>query len=129
MGRRGLVGALLVLTLVSTSVLGAGEAGATPAVTAERKASLDVLDGVISRFDALLAKDDDAAHRAATQAKLDEFKTRRDALQTDYDQSRYDELRVDLNLEYQRLASWMAPPRTPAPPARPAERSTSNVQR
>jgi hypothetical protein len=106
---------LLMLTLASVSVLRAEEIGAAPPVTAERKASLDVLDGVIARFDALLAKDDDAAHKAATQAKLDEFKARRDALQKDYDPSRYDELRVDLNLEYQRLASWMAPPKTPPP--------------
>lgn len=91
-------------------------AGDALPISAEQKASLDLLDGVIARFGTLLAKDDDAAHQAATQAKLDEFKARRDALHQDYDQGRYDELRVDLNLEYQRLASWMAPPKTP--PAR-----------
>ncbi|HWA09819.1 MAG TPA: hypothetical protein VG838_10245 [Opitutaceae bacterium] len=91
----------------------AEEAAPAAKITAEQKAALDVLDGVIARFAALLERDDDAKHKAATQERLDEFRQRRDALHRDYDQSRYDELRVDLNLEYQRLASWMAPPKTP----------------
>ena len=94
---------------------GASEAPAAATLTADQKAALDVLDGVIARFDALLERDDDARHKAATKARLDEFKERRNALRKDYDQGRYDELRVDLNLEYQRLASWMAPPKTPPP--------------
>ena len=124
-GRTFALGLLLTLALVPLSRLHAGD---TAPVSAERKASLDILDGVLARFAALLAKDDDAAHKAATQAKLDEFKARRDALRQDFDQGRYDELRVDLNLEYQRLASWMAPPKTP-PPRAAAQRATSNIER
>jgi hypothetical protein len=107
--------ALLVLVGPVTFIHAASEASAPTTITPEQKAALDVLDGVIVRFDALLAKDDDSAHHAATKARLDEFKQRRDALRAAYDQTRYDELRVELNLEYQRLASWMAAPKTPPP--------------
>ena len=86
--------------------------------SAAQKTALDTLDGVIARFDALLAKDDDASHKAATKVVLDEFKERRAALRRTFDQARYDELRIDLNLEYQRLASWMAPPTSPSPAAK-----------
>ena len=111
--------------LFATLVLGlAGPAARLPAaaeaargagVTVEQKDALDVLDRVITRFEALLARDDDVRHKAATQERLDELKERRNALHREYDQARYDELRVDLNLEYQRLASWMAQPKTPPP--------------
>ena len=30
--------------------------------------------------------------------------------QAAFDQGKYDELRFDLNVEYQRLALWLAPP-------------------
>jgi len=103
----------MILAAPSLSLRGATEP--PPAYTAEQKTALDVLDGIIDRFDKLLAKDDDPAHHAATKARLDEFKVRRDELHSAFDQSKYDELRVDLNLEYQRLASWMAPPKTPPP--------------
>jgi hypothetical protein len=81
-------------------VQAAAEAPPAATITAEQKAALDVLDGVIVRFEALLAKDDDAAHHATTKGRLDEFKERRDALRTAYDQARYEELRTELNLEY-----------------------------
>jgi len=70
---------------------------------------------VIARFDALLAKDDDVPHRTATQKLLADYKQRAAALHQEFDQSRYDELRIDLNLEYQRLSRWMAPPINPPP--------------
>jgi len=91
-----------------------------PAYTVAQKGALDVLDGVIARFEKLLERDNDAKHEAATAAVLDNLKQRSDALHQAFDQARYDELRVDLNLEYQRLASWIAPPTTP-PPLRPSE--------
>ena len=90
-----------------------------PAYTAEQKAALDALDRVIARFETLLGRDDDTQHQAATKVVLDGFKQRRTAIRQTYDQARYDELRIDLNLEYQRLASWVAPPTTPPPPPRP----------
>jgi len=104
---------MMILAAPLLSLHGATEP--PPASTGEQKTALDVLDGIIDRFDKLLAKDDDPAHHTATKARLDEFKARRDDLHSAYDQAKYDELRVDLNLEYQRLASWMAPPKTPPP--------------
>ena len=99
---------LLALSLLLAAPLRAADDAAKV-----QQAALEVLDGVITRFDALLARDDDAKHKAATAVVLDEFKKRRDALRQTFDQSRYDELRVDLNLEYQRLASWLAAPKNP----------------
>jgi hypothetical protein len=104
---------MLALAGLTLSVRGAAEP--PPAYTSEQKTALNVLDGAIARFETLLAKDDDAAHHAATKARLDEFKARRGEIRATYDQARYDELRVDLNLEYQRLASWLAPAKTPPP--------------
>jgi len=115
--------AAVALGVVASTLLAddASKSPAPPAFTAEQKAALEKLDGVIARFETLLARDDDAKHKAATTAGLDDFKQRRDALRQTFDQSRYDELRVDLNLEYQRLASWMAPPTTPPGPAKARE--------
>ncbi len=104
-----------MLALTGPVLPARGAAEPPPTHTAEQKAALDVLDGAIARFETLLAQDDDAAHHVATKARLDEFKVRREDIRATYDQARYDELRVDLNLEYQRLASWLAPAKTPPP--------------
>ena len=88
------------------------------ALTTEQKTALEAADKVIARFDALLAKDDDVPHRTASQKLLDDYKQRAAALHQEFDQSRYDELRIDLNLEYQRLSRWMATPINPPPPAK-----------
>lgn len=77
-------------------------------------AALEAVDRALTRFEAMLARDDHAAHRAATQAVCEDLKKRRDALRAAFDAGKCEELRVDLNLEYQRLAAWMAPPRLPA---------------
>lgn len=95
------------------------------ALTAEQKTALETADKVIARFEALLAKDDDAQHHAATKLLLADYKKRRDALGQEFDQSRYDELRVDLNLEYQRLSRWMAPPNNPPPAKKSANAAAS----
>jgi hypothetical protein len=69
------------------------------------------------RFDALLEKDDDVQHKATVKAFIDAFKDRRDAMnKAPFDQGKYDEIRFDINVEYQRLAMWLADPITPAPP-------------
>lgn len=51
------------------------------------------------------------------------FTERRNRVQGTYDQGLYDESRVDILREYQRLASGMAPPITPAGPT-PVGRAT-----
>ena len=121
---------LSVIVLLFASAARSAEAkpdapAPTPkALTTEQKSALETADKVIARFEALLTKDDDAPHRAATKLLLGDYKKRRDALRQEFDQSRYDELRVDLNLEYQRLARWMAPPNNP-PPAKKSASATS----
>jgi len=120
--------AFVVVLSLGTHVYSAENRANTPATyTAEQRAALDVLDGAIARFQALLDRDDDAPHKAATHNALDGFKQRRAALDQTYDQGHYDELRIDLNLEYQRLASWMAPPTTP--PMRPSTTTPSTREK
>jgi hypothetical protein len=90
----------------------------TPAaLTAEQKTALASLDALIVRFDGLLARVDDPKVRTDTQAVLDRLKAQRKALDEKYDQSRYEELRLDVNTESQRVAIWLAPLRTPPRPA------------
>ena len=124
------IGPVLALALAGPArvVHGADAPPVAVAHTSEQEVALAMLDAVIKRFDALLALDDDARHKAATKIKLDEFKARGRALHEEFDQTRYDELRIDLNLEFQRLASWMAPPKTPAgfSPSSPISKQPSN---
>jgi hypothetical protein len=91
---------------------------ASSALTPQQTASLAALDRAFARFETLLERDDDAGHQAATRAALATLKKRRDALHGAFDQSKYDDLRTDLNLAYHRLAAWLTPPLTP-PPAAP----------
>jgi hypothetical protein len=89
---------------------------AAPAYTDEQKNLLKALDAELARFDALLEKDDDVQHKATVKAFLDAFKDRRDAMnKVPFDQGKYDEIRFDINVEYQRLAMWLAAPITPPP--------------
>jgi hypothetical protein len=90
-------------------------APAPPARTAPDP-SLDALDRAIGRFEALLARDDDPGHQADTRAVLDALKRRRDALRKDFDASKVTDLRAEVNLDYQRLAAWIASAPTPAQP-------------
>jgi hypothetical protein len=112
--------------LASNPVFAADPAPAAPAAavtapefTEEQKTQLKALDGDLSRFEAMLAKDDDAKHAAIVKGHLDGFKSRRDAMYAaPFDSGKYDELRFELNAEYQRLAMWLAPPKTPPRPAK-----------
>jgi hypothetical protein len=84
--------------------------------TDEQKAALKALDAELDRFDAMLEKDTDVQHKATVKAFIDAFKDRRDAMnKAPFDQGKYDEIRFDINVEYQRLAMWLAPPLTPPP--------------
>lgn len=89
-------------------------AAEVPAYTDEQKAALKALDAELVRFDAMLEKDDDVQHKATVKAFIDAFKDRRDAMnKAPFDQGKYDEIRFDINVEYQRLAMWLAAPITP----------------
>lgn len=104
--------ALLMIGLVARSQAAeTPAASARPTYTDEQKGLLAALDAELVRFDAMLAKDTDAAHAAFVKTLIDGFKVRRDAMnQAAFDQGKYDELRFDINVEYQRLALWLAPP-------------------
>ena len=80
---------LRFLTLLSLLVIGfvarsqAAEtpaASARPSYTDEQKGLLAALDAELVRFDAMLAKDTDAAHAAFVKTLIDGFKARRDAM-------------------------------------------------
>jgi hypothetical protein len=52
---------------------------------------------------------------------LAKFRQRRDAVRAAaFDQNKYDELRFEINVEYQRMMLWLRPLPTP-PPARNAK--------
>jgi len=98
-------------------------AAAAPTYTDEQKASLKALDAELARFDAMLERDDDVQHKATVKAFLDAFKDRRDAMnKATFDQGKYDEIRFDINVEYQRLAMWLAAPITPPPAKKNAKK-------
>jgi hypothetical protein len=114
----GWIVALAALVGIAPLSRGDNAPAAPSALTAQQKASLDSLDRAFARFATLLERDDDAPHRAATRAALENLEKRGDALHGAFDQSKYDDLRTDLNLAYHRLAAWMTPPLNPptAPP-------------
>ena len=100
-----------------TQVSAADEpAAAAPEYTDEQKALLKALDSELARFDALIAKVDDAKYTEFLKGESQSLRNRRDAmLKVAFDSGKYDELRYDLNVNIQRLSQWMAPPI--APPA------------
>jgi len=105
-------------------------AEAAPQYTDEEKHALRALDAELERFDAMLEKDDDLQHKATVKAFIDAFKDRRDAMnKAPFDQGKYDEIRFDINVEYQRLALWLAPPITPPPAVKAAGVSEIAVYR
>jgi hypothetical protein len=78
--------------------------------TEEQKFALKALDAELARFDATLAKVSDQQYRNQSKVYLDILKLRAMGIRKEFDQTRYDELRFDLNAEYQRVALWLANP-------------------
>jgi hypothetical protein len=76
--------------------------------TEEQKFALKALDAELARFDATLAKVSDQQYRNQSKVYLDILKLRAMGIRKEFDQTRYDELRFDLNAEYQRVALWLA---------------------
>lgn len=77
--------------------------------TDTEKAALQTLDAAIARFDALLATVKDVHEKAAVVSFLDSLKDRRFHLRPGFDGSIFDNLRLDVEIEYQRLVAWLAP--------------------
>ncbi len=86
------------------------ERNAAPvAHTAGQQAMLQALDNELTRFEVLLTEDENVSHAATVRATFVVLKQRRDAFsRLAFDQSKYDELRFDLNVAYQRLNLWLA---------------------
>jgi hypothetical protein len=106
--------AVLAFAVPMKSARGAAAVEAVPEYSEVQKASLKALDGELARFDAMLEEDTDIQHKATVKAFLDAFKDRREEMNKEpFDQGKYDEIRFDINVEYQRLAMWLAPPITP----------------
>ena len=101
--------AALALGIILRPARADAPAPAPAAGAPQQKVSLEALDRALARFEALLARDDDAGHQAATRAVLEGLKKRRDTLQGTFDQARCDDLRTELELEIHRLAAWLAP--------------------
>lgn len=106
-----LVGALAAAA--SPIVLLAQEAPESPeasgAFSEAELGALKPIDAAIARFDALLATVKDVHEKAAVKNFLDALKDRRHQLRPGFDASISDNLRLDVEIEYQRLVAWLAP--------------------
>ena len=108
---------LLSATGLPVAARGAETAPATEhhvTYTPEQKAALDALDAELGRFDAKAGLITDGTYKAEIRIAIERFKKRRTALrQAAFDQGKYDELRFEINVEYQRVANWLRGPITP----------------
>jgi hypothetical protein len=88
---------------------------AKPAFTAEQVTALETLQRELARLDPMLEKVTEPDHKAWVKSKVEKLKARFHELEkTAFDQTKFDELRFDLNIEYQRLAVWLRPAAIPA---------------
>ena len=87
---------------------------AQPAFTPEQVSALETLKSELARLDPMLEKVDDPKHKAWVNEKMEKLKARFQGLQKNaFDQTKVDELRFDVNIEYQRLAIWLRSPLAP----------------
>ncbi|MGH7959545.1 MAG: hypothetical protein ACREH8_21405, partial [Opitutaceae bacterium] len=123
--------ALLFLSALAPGIsLSAVFAQASTSVTAtaeahrkEQDAALNALDAAIARFEAFVNRVTDVQHKAVSKSFLDDFKERRSTLRRAYDQAAYNDLKLDLQIESQRLATWLVTT-TMSVPVGNAERAT-----
>lgn len=111
--RLSLVVVSVLATAASQPLLRAQEApetaDASGAFSETELAALKPIDAAIARFDALLATVKDVHEKAAVKNFLDALKDRRHQLRPGFDSSISDNLRLDVEIEYQRLVAWLAP--------------------
>jgi len=121
----GLTALALALVPIGHAAEPAPKAAPAPkkALTAEQVTALKFLADDIERLDALLRTVADPSERAVVKSILDGVKNRAHALRDEYDQAVFDELRLAVLVEHQRLIIWLAPlkllPPKPAPAAKP----------
>src|SRR5215217_7877587 len=113
----GRVLAFALLVVCAPSLQAQAAAQPAPTVTSapaeDHAAEFKVLDIDITRFDGLLERFNDPVNKVTIFAYRNLLKSRVDDLRGGFDQAKYDELRYDINLQCQRLANWLAAPRTP----------------
>lgn len=73
----------------------------------EQERPLVALDAAIGRFSALVDEVTDVQYQAVNKGFLADFTNRSLSLRNSYDQTACNDLRLDLNIEYQRLAAWL----------------------
>lgn len=119
---RILAASVFVFAVCSASLSAADAAtkDAKPVFTAEQASSLEALQRELARLDPMWEKVDDPKHKAWLKEKMDKLKERLQSLQKSaFDQTKFEELRFDVNIEYQRLGLWLRAPLVPAkPPAK-----------
>lgn len=79
-------------------------------LTEEQQAHLREIEKEFARFDMVLNSVTDIQVRGGTKQNVDFLRKRLFDLRANFDQTRYDELRYDMNAEYQRLARWIQDP-------------------
>ncbi len=104
-----------ILCAAPLSAADAATPDAKPAFTAEQVTALETLRRELARLDPMLEKVTEPDHKAWVKSKVEKLKARFQELEkTAFDQTKFDELRFDLNIEYQRLAVWLRPAAIPA---------------
>src|SRR4051812_10501049 len=98
--------AVLVLGVASLSLTVRAAQDARPAAAEEHAAEFKTIEADFARFDDLLSRYNEPVTRVNVFAYRSLAKGRADALRENFDQSKYDELRYDLNLHCQRMANW-----------------------
>ena len=76
---------------------------------------MQVLDVELARFDALLGGIADETYKAFVTGVLGDLKSRGGALRAALNQTKYDELRLGVLVESQRVLAWTAPPKVLPP--------------
>lgn len=120
-----LASTLMGLALCSVQLAAADSAAkeAKPIFTTEQVSALDALQRELARLDPMLEKIVEPEHKAWVKGKVEKLKGRFQELpKMAFDQAKFDELRFDVNIEYQRLAIWL---RAPLAPAAAKTKSTS----
>jgi hypothetical protein len=106
--------ALFACLLVSAT------AAEPPPLTEEQQERLREIDREFARFDTVLQSVTDIQVRGGTKLNVDFLRKRVFDLRAKFDQTRYDEIRYDMNAEYQRLARWIQDPVINPPEGDPA---------
>jgi len=109
------VGVSAILALVATpdawAQSQAPSAAAAEALTAAQQAQFDELERDFTRLDAFLASLPQSQPRDETRRVLEDMRSRAVELRGGFDQTRFDEIRWEVNFEHQQMLLWLQEPR------------------